>query len=394
MIEKIFNELKSLPKAVFYLAAVVAVGGLTALYRLYAGLGATTNLNKGYPWGVWISFDLSMVAFAGGAFTLAAIVYIFQRKEFHPAVYPTVLTGLVGYSSVLVILFMDLGRWDRFYHFIIYPNINSALFEVSWCILLYSTVLAYEISPVFFSGPRFDRIRSGLKKMTIPMVIAGVTLSTMHQSSLGTLFIVMSTRLHPLWYSLILPVFFWWSSIASGLAMVIGGATVSYWVFGRTLKQDLVAKLGSYLPWVLGIYLVGKVGELLVVGETGLVFSSGRFSILFLTELILGVVIPLVLFSIRKVRQSRIASLGSSVLVILGITLNRFNASWFAMQPPAGYSYFPTLAEILILGFVLAGVILVFTLVSHYFPIFAETEVRKQVLEPRNEEKPTPAPAH
>ena len=325
MIQKISDELRNMPRAVYILTAIVAIGGLTMLYRLYAGLGATTNLNKGYPWGIWISFDLSMVAFAGGAFTLAAIVYIFQKKEFHPAVYPTVLTGLIGYTSVLVILFMDLGRWDRFYHFIIYPNINSALFEVSWCILLYSTVLTYELSPVFLKQPRFQGLNRIIKKMTIPMVIAGVTLSTLHQSSLGTLFIVMSSRLHPLWYSMILPVFFWLSSIGSGVAMVIAGSTVSYWIFGRTLNQKLVEKLGRLIPWTMGVYLVAKIGELFIANEQNLIFSSGRYSILFSLELIIGVILPIILFSIRKIRESRLGSLLSASCLIIGISINRFN---------------------------------------------------------------------
>ena len=376
MIQKIIEELRRMPKAVYVLALIVAIGGLTALYRLYAGLGATTNLNKGYPWGVWISFDLSMVAFSGGAFTLAAIVYIFQKKEFHPAVYPTVLTGLVGYSSVLIILFMDLGRWDRFYHFVIYPNIHSALFEVSWCILLYSTVLVYELSPVFLKQPRFRKLNRIIKKMTIPMVIAGVTLSTLHQSSLGTLFVVMSNRLHPLWYSMILPVFFWMSSIGSGVAMVIAGSTVSYWVFGRSLNQKLVEKLGRLIPWIMGVYLTAKIGELFFTNEQNLIFSSGKFSFLFILEMIIGVILPIILFSIRKIREDRLASLISSSLVILGISLNRFNTSWWGMKPIEGYKYIPTIAELLILAGVLSGVILAFTLVSRYFPVFEETEKR------------------
>ena len=385
MVEKIIKELREMPKAVYALAFVMMLGVMAGIYRLYVGLGASTNLSKGYPWGIWISFDLSTVAFAGGAFTLAAIVYIFHKEEFHPAVYPTVLTGLVGYTSVLVILFMDLGRWDRFYHFIIYPNLHSALFEVSWCILLYSTVLVYEVSPVFLKHPRFDKLNKIIKKMTIPMVVAGVTLSTLHQSSLGTLFIVMSNRLHPLWYSMMLPVFFWMSSIASGLGMVIGGATVSYWVFKRSLEQSLVAKLGRYLPWVLGVYLLAKIGELFYTNEQGLIFSSGKYSVLFLLELIIGMVIPIVLFSLKSVRQSRIWSLISGSLVVIGVTINRFNASWWGMKPPEGFTYVPTIPEVMILAGVASGVILAFTLVSMYFPIFGEVEDYRETIPAREE---------
>lgn len=194
-----------MPWGVWALAALMVFGLSVALYRLYAGLAVTTNLSDAYPWGLWIGFDLFGVAFSGGAFTLAAIVYIFQMHEFHPAVRPTVLTGLVGYGSVLVILVMDLGRWDRFYHFMIFPNINSALFEVSWCILLYTLVLISEFSPVVCQKFGWERLGRFMKKIALPLVIVGVTLSTLHQSSLGSLFVVMSERLHPLWYTPFIP---------------------------------------------------------------------------------------------------------------------------------------------------------------------------------------------
>ncbi|MCB9420824.1 MAG: polysulfide reductase NrfD [Ardenticatenaceae bacterium] len=171
---KIIKELRSMPKFVYILAALVAFGGAVGLYRLYAGLGTTTHLSKVYPWGIWISFDLSTVALSGGAFTLAALVYVLQMHNLHAAVRPTVLAGLLGYSSVLIILFMDLGRWDRAYHFLIYPNLNSALFEVSWCIALYSTILIYEFSPVLLANSRWKRLIPIIENNTLfPMVIAG-----------------------------------------------------------------------------------------------------------------------------------------------------------------------------------------------------------------------------
>ncbi len=308
-IKKISDEIKSLSVGYYILAVIAAAGLSVGAYRLYAGLGTTTNLSKAFPWGIWISFDLSTVAFSGGAFTLAALVYVFHLHELHPAVKPTVLAGLIGYSSVLVILFMDLGRWDRFYHFLIYPNLNSALFEVSWCIALYSTILIYELSPVFLKNSRFSGILPIIEKWTIPLVIAGVTLSTLHQSSLGTLFVIMSSRLHPLWYSMLLPVFFLILSLAAGLAMVTAGAVISFWVFKRTLPENVMAELVWFIPWVLGVYLVLKLGELEITDELHLLFSSGTYSALFLTELAIGVVIPIILFSFKKVRHNRIGVL-------------------------------------------------------------------------------------
>ncbi|HIP71916.1 MAG TPA: Ni/Fe-hydrogenase cytochrome b subunit [Anaerolineae bacterium] len=373
MINKVIKEVKSFSIGYYILAALAIFGLSVAAYRLYAGLGVTTNLSKAFPWGVWISFDLSTVAFSGGAFTLAALVYVFHLHELHSAVRPTVLAGLIGYTSVLVILFMDLGRWDRAYHFLIYPNINSALFEVSWCIALYSTILLYELSPTLLENTRWKGLIPIIKKWTIPLVIAGVTLSTLHQSSLGTLFVVMSPRVDPLWYSMLLPIFFLITSLAAGLAMVISGAIISYWVFGRTLRENVIAELAWFIPWVLGIYLVLKLGELLITDELHLLFTSGIYSVLFLTELIVGVIIPIILLSFKRVRHSRIGALTASLMVLAGVVLNRFNVSWFGIKPINGQIYTPSWMEVAILVGVLAASILAYSLVAHYFPVFEET---------------------
>lgn len=375
MIKKISDEIKSLSVGYYILAIIAAAGLSVGAYRLYAGLGETTNLSKAFPWGIWISFDLSTVAFSGGAFTLAALVYVFHLHELHPAVKPTVLAGLIGYSSVLVILFMDLGRWDRFYHFLFFPNLNSALFEVSWCIALYSTILIYELSPVFLKNSRFSGILPLIEKMTIPLVIAGVTLSTLHQSSLGTLFVVMSSRLHPLWYSMFLPVFFLISSLAAGLAMVTMGAVISYWVFKRTLPEHVMAELAWFIPWVLGVFLVLRLGELMITDELHLLTDGSVYSTLYLTELVIGVVIPIILLSFKKVRHSRIGVLVGASFVLVGVVLNRFSVSWFAMKPLNGQVYSPHWMEVAILIGVAATAVLAYSLIAHYFPLFEETVV-------------------
>jgi Ni/Fe-hydrogenase subunit HybB-like protein len=270
-------------------------------------------------------------------------------------------------------LFFDLGRWDRFWHFLVYPNLNSALFEVSWCIALYSIVLFYEFSPAILENHGRDRLLKFIKKFTIVMVIAGVTLSSMHQSSLGTLFVIMSPRLHPLWYSMLLPVFFLVSSLAAGIALVITGAIISASLFHQTLKPRVIEKLGWFMPWILGFYLALKLGELLLAEELGSLLTSGIYSVLFLAELIIGVIIPIILFSIKKVRMSRRGSLIAALFVIAGIVMNRFDTSWFAMQPVGSARYSPSWMEVAILVGVAAGVLLVFTLISRFFPVFKET---------------------
>ena len=374
MPRKVFNELRTMPKYIYVLAAIAAFGLGVGIYRMYAGLGATTNLSKAFPWGIWISFDLATVALSGGAFTLAALVYVFQFESLHAAIRPTVLAGLLGYSSVLVILLFDLGRWDRFYNVFLHPNFSSALLEVSWCIAAYSTILFYELSPVLLENSRWRRLLPTIKKYTIPIVIVGVTLSTMHQSSLGTMFVIMSPRLHPLWYSMLLPVFFLVSSFAAGISLVIAGATISYWLFGRSLKTKIIAKLGWFLPWILGFYLVLKFGELLIANELDLLFEGGIYTFLFWTELIVGVMIPIILFAFKQVRYSRAASLFGALLIMGGVIFNRFDVTWFAMKPVAGQTYSPHWMEIAILMGVVAGLVMVYSLVARYFPVYGETD--------------------
>lgn len=369
---KKFKALDGLPSFVYILAVVAALGMSAGLYRLYAGLGDTTNLSTVFPWGLWISFDLTNVAFSGAAFTLAALVYIFHMHDLHAAVRPTVLFGLLGYSSVLVILFFDLGRWDRFWHFLVYPNLSSALFEVSWCIAIYSTILAYELSPVILDRFKNEKISKFVEKITIVMVIAGITLSSMHQSSLGSLFVIQIHRLQPLWYSMMQPEFFLVSSMAAGISTIIIGSYVSIWMFKQTLSEKVIEKLGSFVPWILGLYLLMKLVDLVLGNKLGLLFTSGLFSVLYLTELFLTLV-AILWFSVKKLRSTRKSAVNGALIVAAGIVLNRFDVTWFAMKSINGVSYFPSWTEIALLVGVTAGIVVVYALIAHFFPLFSET---------------------
>lgn len=369
---KSVKALEGLPRFVYILAVIAALGMSAGLYRLYAGLEDTTNLSTVFPWGVWISFDLTNVAFSGAAFTLAALVYIFHMHDLHAAVRPTVLFGLLGYGSVLVILFFDLGRWDRFWHFLVYPNLSSALFEVSWCIALYSGILAYEFSPVILDRFKNEKISKFVEKITIGMVIAGITLSSMHQSSLGSLFVIQIHRLHPLWYSMMQPEFFLVSSLAAGISTIIIGSYVSIWMFKQTLSEKVLEKLGSFVPWILGLYLLMKLADLVLGNKLGLLFTSGFLSVLYIAELLLTLA-AILWFSVKKLRATRKNALYGALIVAAGIVLNRFDVTWFAMKSIDGVSYFPSWIEIALLVGVTAGIVVVYALVAHFFPLFSET---------------------
>jgi Ni/Fe-hydrogenase subunit HybB-like protein len=369
---KKINALEGLPRFVYVLAVIAALGMSAGLYRLYAGLGNTTNLSTVFPWGLWISFDLTTVAFAGAAFTLAALVYVFHMHDLHAAIRPTVLFGLLSYGSVLVILFFDLGRWDRFWHFLVYPNLTSALFEVSWCIALYSGILAYEFSPVLLDRFKNEKISRFIGKITIGMVIAGIILSSMHQSSLGSLFVIQIHRLNPLWYSIIQPEFFLVSSLAAGISAIIIGSYISIWMFRQTLSVEVLEKLGRFVPWILGLYLLMKLGDLVLGGKMNLLFGSGILGSLYLAELFLTLA-GAAWFSIKKLRSTRKSALIGALIVAASIVLNRFDVTWLAMKPLNGITYFPSWIEVALLVGVGSGLLVVYALMAHFFPVFAET---------------------
>jgi Ni/Fe-hydrogenase subunit HybB-like protein len=369
---KKFKALEGLPRYVYVLAVIAALGLLAGFYRLYVGLGDTTNLSTVFPWGLWISFDLANVAFSGAAFTLAALVYIFHMHDLHPAVRPTVLFGFLGYSSVLVVLFFDLGRWDRFWHFLVYPNLSSALWEVSWCIALYTGILTFELLPVILDRFKNARISKIVASITVGMVIAGITLSSMHQSSLGSLFVVQIHRLQPLWYSIIQPEFFLVSSLAAGIATIIIGSYVGIWLFKQTLSEKILAKLGSFLPWILAVYLAMKVGDLVLGRKLGMLFTSGTYSYLYIAEFLL-LLAAAVWFSSRKRRSTRLGALIGALLVAAGILLNRFDVTWFALRPLHGITYFPSWIEVCLVLGIMAGILFVYAVVAHFLPIFTET---------------------
>ena len=221
-------------RGMFYL--LLAVGLILTILRYAKGLGSVTNLSDQTPWGLWIGFDLLCgVGLAAGGFVITAVVYIFNIERFRPIVRPTIITAFLGYLLVIVDLLLDIGRPWAMWHPLVMWNPHSVMFEVSWCVMLYSTVLFLEFSGMIFEKVRWNRAAKVQKAVTVPLVIAGVILSTLHQSSLGTVYLIVPGKLHALWYTPLLPVLFWVSSVGAGLAMVIVESRISSRVFGRQL---------------------------------------------------------------------------------------------------------------------------------------------------------------
>lgn len=375
---------------VWVLLTLMGIAFVVAMIRYAFGIGPISDLSNSYPWGFWISFDLfTGVAISSGGFIMAGLVYIFRVKELKPLLRPSVLTAFLGYIMVAVALLVDLGHPERIWYMMIHWNHTSVLLEIGICVMSYLTVLAIEFAPVVFEGFKFNKIAHFLHKFIMPFVILGVVLSTLHQSSLGSLLLIEPTKLHPLWWTPMLPIMFFVSSLSIGLAMIILESSLSSRYFKRGLETDLLGKLAKAIPIVLMIYLLLKFGELAIAGDLSYLLTSGTMSILFWSEILLSGFLPIIWFSVKNNRQNPNALLTGSILLLLGMILNRFNVSWFAVEhaDPLIYlptfmsnvQYIPTLPEISVsLGIFSAG-ILAFGLAAKYLPVFEHSENKAPV---------------
>jgi Ni/Fe-hydrogenase subunit HybB-like protein len=369
------------PLLVWVLLTLMGIAFIVAMVRYLFGIGDISDLSYSYPWGFWISFDLfTGVAISSGGFLMAGIVYIFRIKEFRPLLRPSVLTAFLGYIMVAVALLVDLGHPERIWYMMIHWNHTSVLLEIGICVMSYLTVLAIEFAPIFFEGIKRNKIAHFIHRFIIVFVILGVVLSTLHQSSLGSLMLIEPVKLHPLWWTPILPILFFISAIAIGLGMIILESSLSSRYFKRGLEINLLDKLAKAIPIVLIVYLLVKFGELAYSGDLHYLFTSGVMSFLFWMEIILGVIIPMGWFAFKQNRINPNRMLAGALLLLLGMVLNRFNVSWLAVKHPdpltylpsfmSNVRYIPTLPEISVsLGIFSAG-ILAFGLAAKYLPVF------------------------
>lgn len=367
------------------LVIVLALGLYATYVRFTQGLGAATNLSDKFPWGLWIGFDiLCGVGLAAGGFTLCAVVYIFNLKAFRPIIRPAILTAFLGYLLVIVALMYDLGRPDRIWHAIVMWNPSSVMFEVAWCVMLYTTVLALEFSPILFEKLGWQRPLRAIRAITIPLVIVGVILSTLHQSSLGSLYLIVPEKLHPLWYSSLLPAFFFISAIGVGCAMVIFESFMSSRAFGREIEMPLLTQLGRGIVVILMVYTVLKIQDLSHRDAWGAVFSVSTESVLYWIEMGLGVLLPMAMLAFRKVRLHQTGLFVAALFVVLGFVLNRMNVSITGMEGWARVGYFPSWMEISVTVMIVALGFAGFALAARYLPVFPESE--EQAISPEEQE--------
>ncbi|BCS88244.1 sulfate respiration complex protein HmcC [Pseudodesulfovibrio sediminis] len=375
-------EKKSLFTPFNIIATIILIAGaIVTVMRFTGGLGAVTNLDQNNPWGIWIGFDLMCgVALAAGGYTTSAACYVFGLKKYHSAVRPAILTAFLGYALVVFALHYDVGQpWRLTYPLFVQNGTTSLLFEVGLCVFLYLTVLFIEFTPALFEWLGMTKIRNIVVKLTLALTIMGVVLSTLHQSSLGALFTIAPSKLHPLWYSQYLPVFFFVSSICAGLSMVIFEGTLSHKPMHHLMDEEY---LNNHDGLILGF---GKAASLVLFGYfsikvIGLAYDNNwhylttGYGAWYLVEMLGFVALPSFLYAIG-VRDKNITVIKwAAGLTVLGIIVNRFNISMVAFnyQLPSAERYWPSWGEITISLFVVTIGVLVFRFISTRMPIFHE----------------------
>lgn len=386
---------------VIAISLVALVGLIFLAGRFLFGLGAITNLTQYFPWGLWIGVDVAAgVALAAGGFTTAALGHIWHRDKYEVLIRPALLTAMLGYTFVALSVVTDIGRWYYVWHPLIMWNGNSALFEVGICVMTYLTVLYIEFLPMVterFIGkvnlPGFlsalnnaiDKLLRfldrTLNKVMFIFIIAGVVLSCLHQSSLGTLMIIAGPKMHPLWQTPVLPLLFLLSAFSVGFPMVIMESLTASKSFGTKPEKDVLSSLARFVGPLLGIYLAFKIGDMFIRESFVYLTEFNTASVMFTIEMVVGVIIPLRMFLSSAVRESTVGLYIASILVIFGVLLNRFNNFIVAYDPPyTDTSYFPSFGEFAVtLGFVALEILLyrAFVMVFPIISLPVKNAVRK-----------------
>ncbi len=358
--------------------ALIALGGLVLVYRLFAGLGASTNLNDRFPWGLWIGVDvLGGVAMAAGGFIIAGAVYILNWKKYRPIVRPAILTAFFGYLLAATALFFDIGMSFRIWHPVVMWQIHSVMWVVAIHVVLYTTTLATESSPMLFEKLKMQGVVRFVEKIIVPVVLFGVLLSVLHQSSLGAVYLITPAKMSPLWYSKQIPTLFLISAIMMGLSMVSFENIISCKTFGHKPNMEILSGLARGCLITSVIYLALKIYFLATGPGIGAAFDGSMEANMYLLEMTVGVIAPVVLLSMKGMREDLDRVFAVNIVVISGILLNRLNVSIFGMyryQGASGFGYFPSWMEFVVTAAFISMAVVGFKLAAKYLRLFPETE--------------------
>ncbi len=368
-----------IPTSFWPLLALALFGVGLAVYRLVVGLGPTTNMSDHYPWGIWITIDLFLIPVAGAAFTISWLSYFLGREKYHSIIRPAVVAGLIGYGVVAVLLFLDIGRWNQFYN-ILNPgllNIHSFLEEISLSITFYSLILVLEAAPIFLEKWNIQAPIRWINRGIFWIAGAGVVFSMLHQSSLGSLFLLMKYKLHPLWWSPALPLLFYFQAIYTGLGTVAIAITLVWRALKIPMDRDLFRRLGQAMSLNLLLYAAIRFGDWMGSGKLPLLFQPDAFAFLAWLEFGLGVLVPLAILLSKLVGHSA-GPFWAGVFILIGTFINRLMVSWVGLAEPSPVAYIPSWIEIMITVGLIAGGFLLYGVIVRYFRLFPDAESAHQ----------------
>lgn len=360
----------------FAIALVFAgIGAWLLARRFMLGIGAVSNMSDGYPWGIWITYDVLVgTAIGCGGYAMALLVYVFNKGEYHPLVRSAVMTSLFGYGLAGVSVFIDIGRYWNMLN-IFNPalmNFNSVMLEVALCIALYCGVLVLEFMPAFLEAKGGPNASKGYNKIMFLLVAVGVLLPTMHQSSLGSMMIISGTKLSPLWQSGLLPFYNVLTAILMGYGIVIFESCLAAVAFGRPFETRLLSKLAGVVPALLVVYLVVRWADLLFKGALGSAFS-GVAGLMFWVENALFVA-ALAMLAPAARRASARNLVSSAFVLLLACAVLKFNMYIVGFQPGPGWTYFPSVQEILITLAIVAVEFLAYLIFVKKLPVLPAPE--------------------
>jgi Ni/Fe-hydrogenase subunit HybB-like protein len=364
------------------LVAIAVLGGVMALWRFASGLAAVSNLNDGYPWGVWIAFDVvTGTALGCGGYAVALLVYILNKGQYHPVVRPAILTSLLGYGLAVVAVTIDLGRpWELWKVPVFFWRwSHSPQLEVALCVATYVAVLLVELSPAFFekwktspdSGLRrlAEKGMGLVDKVMIFLLALGILLPTMHQSSLGTMMLLTGPKLHPLWFTPWLPFLFLVNCIIMGYGVVVLESHASASAFGRRRETEMLGRLAKVAMWVAWFFVFFRVVDVAYRGQAMRALTEA-YGIAYFLELALLVAAALILGSEARRRSPSQQAL-AALLLVVGGAVYRFNVYLVGFRPGSNWSYFPAVPELLITFGIVALEIALYVAAVRTFPILA-----------------------
>ncbi|MEG3639678.1 Ni/Fe-hydrogenase cytochrome b subunit [Magnetococcus sp. PR-3] len=368
---------KVLTKSFIFLGVIAAIGIYFMIDRFVNGMGAVSNLNGGYPWGIWVVYDVVVgTALACGGYALAITIYVFNKGQYHPLIRPAILASLLGYALGGFGALFDMGRWWQFYN-ILLPgnwNFNAVMLEVGLCVFTYIIVLIIEFAPVPFEKAGKAHKLKALNKVLFFFLALGVLLPTMHQSSLGSMLIVMGYKVTPLWQSLHLqPLFAILTALIMGFSVVIFEVSMGTAALGQPSEAPLLSKLTKAIVWLLSIYLLFRFGELAVRGKLGFILDANLNAFMFILETSLFVIPLMILRDEEKRKKGKQLLIAGTCLLLAG-SLYRFNAFLIGYDPGPGFSYFPSAPEIMVTLGIIAIEIMAYLFIVKIFPVLHRAE--------------------